>query len=178
MFIQFPIFIGLYNSLWIDIELRQASLIPGLHWCSNLAAPDMLADWSSWMPDFVLHGGLFHLLPPAMGPYFNILPLFTIGLMIVQQKLFTPPATTEQAEMQQKVMKYMMFVLCLMFYKVASGLCLYFICSSLWGLGERKLMPKPAAKSAASITSSTVVASRPVSNGSAKAKAKKRQNKR
>jgi YidC/Oxa1 family membrane protein insertase len=29
-----------------------------------------------------------------------------------------------------------------MFYKVASGLCLYFIASSLWGIGERKLLPK------------------------------------
>jgi YidC/Oxa1 family membrane protein insertase len=29
-----------------------------------------------------------------------------------------------------------------MFFKVASGLCLYFIASSLWGLAERKLLPK------------------------------------
>jgi membrane protein insertase Oxa1/YidC/SpoIIIJ len=33
------------------------------------------------------------------------------------------------------------------FYKVASGLCLYFIASSLWGIGERKLLPKLIAKS-------------------------------
>jgi len=26
---------------------------------------------------------------------------------------------------------------------VASGLCLYFIASSLWGIAERKLLPKP-----------------------------------
>ena len=30
----------------------------------------------------------------------------------------------------------------LLFYKVASGLCLYFIASSLWGIAERKLLPK------------------------------------
>jgi YidC/Oxa1 family membrane protein insertase len=29
-----------------------------------------------------------------------------------------------------------------MFYKVAAGLCIYFIVSSLWGLCERKLLPK------------------------------------
>jgi YidC/Oxa1 family membrane protein insertase len=45
--------------------------------------------------------------------------------------------------MQQKMMKYMMVFFGVMFYKVASGLCLYFITSSLWGLAERKLfLPK------------------------------------
>jgi YidC/Oxa1 family membrane protein insertase len=37
----------------------------------------------------------------------------------------------------------MMVFFGLMFYKVAAGLCLYFIASSLWGLAERKLfLPK------------------------------------
>ncbi len=48
----------------------------------------------------------------------------------------------EQQEMQQKMMKYMMAFMGMMFYKVASGLCLYFIATSLWGLAERKLLPK------------------------------------
>ena len=30
-----------------------------------------------------------------------------------------------------------------MFFKVPSGLCLYFITSSLWGIIERKMLPKP-----------------------------------
>ena len=52
MFIQLPIFIGLYRSLMVDIELRQAPLISeAIRWCSNLAAPDMLFDWSGFMPD-------------------------------------------------------------------------------------------------------------------------------
>jgi len=29
-----------------------------------------------------------------------------------------------------------------MFYKVAAGLCIYFIISSLWGVVERKMLPK------------------------------------
>jgi len=33
-----------------------------------------------------------------------------------------------------------------MFFKVAAGLCLYFITSSLWGIIERKLLPKPVLK--------------------------------
>ena len=46
MFLQLPIFIGLYRALSVDIELRQTPLIPGLEWCSNLAAPDMLFRWA------------------------------------------------------------------------------------------------------------------------------------
>ncbi len=51
--------------------------------------------------------------------------------------------------MQQKIMKYMMVFMGILFFKVASGLCLYFIASSIWGLAERKLLPKSTAKPAA-----------------------------
>ena len=36
----------------------------------------------------------------------------------------------------------MMVFMGFMFFKVPSGLCLYFIVSSLWGIGERKFLPK------------------------------------
>jgi hypothetical protein len=49
----------------------------------------------------------------------------------------------EQQEMQQKTMKIMMFVMAIFFYKMAAGVCLYFIVSTAWGLAERKLLPKP-----------------------------------
>jgi YidC/Oxa1 family membrane protein insertase len=39
-------------------------------------------------------------------------------------------------------MTYMMIFMGFLFYTVASGLCLYFIASSLWGIGEKKLLPK------------------------------------
>jgi YidC/Oxa1 family membrane protein insertase len=53
-----------------------------------------------------------------------------------------PPAADEQAAMTQKMMKYMMIFMGVLFYKVASGLCIYFIASSLWGLAERRFLPK------------------------------------
>jgi YidC/Oxa1 family membrane protein insertase len=56
--------------------------------------------------------------------------------------MFMPPPTDEQAAMQQKMIKYMMVFMGFMFFKVASGLCIYFIASSLWGIAERKLLPK------------------------------------
>jgi YidC/Oxa1 family membrane protein insertase len=146
LFIQLPIFIGLYRSLMIDVELRQSSLFGSwIHWCSNLAAPDMLLNWSPIMPDFINDGqGIF-----GLGPYLNILPLVTVALFLVTQKMAMPPATNEQAAMQQKMMKYMTVFMGLLFYKVASGLCLYFIASSVWGIAERKLLAKTKHRSEA-----------------------------
>jgi YidC/Oxa1 family membrane protein insertase len=139
LFLQLPIFMGLYRALMVDVELRQSPLFgEGIRWCSNLAAPDMLLDWSPIMPAFIDSGiGIF-----GLGPYFNVLPIVTVALMLLTQKMAMPPPTNEQAAMQQKMMKYMMIFIGVLFYKVASGLCLYFIASSLWGIAERKLLPK------------------------------------
>lgn len=137
MFAQLPIFIGLYRGLSVDIALRDKPLIPGMGWCSNLAGPDRLSDWESWMPAWLAdETGWF-------GPYFNVLPLVTIVLFLVQQKLFMPPPTDDQQKMMQRMMTWMMVFMGVMFFKVPSGLCIYFITSSLWGMAERQLLPKP-----------------------------------
>jgi YidC/Oxa1 family membrane protein insertase len=136
VFIQIPVLMGLYRSLATDVELRQAPLFSeAIRWCSNLAAPDMFWDWSRLLPPF--------LVAPEgwLGPFLNLFPLVTIGLFLWQQQLFMPPAVDEQSEMQQQVMKYMTFFMALMFFKVPCGLCLYFIASTLWGIGERLLLP-------------------------------------
>jgi YidC/Oxa1 family membrane protein insertase len=139
VFLQLPIFIGLYRALMVDVELRLSPLISDtIRWCSNLAAPDMFYDWSWLMPNFINSGQGFF----GLGPYFNILPIVTVALFLVTQKMAMPAPTNEQAAMQQKMMKWMTIFMGLLFYKVASGLCLYFIASSLWGIGERKLLPK------------------------------------
>ena len=75
-----------------------------------------------------------------LGPYFNLLPVLAVGFMIVQQKFLMPPALDEQQRMQMKIMQYMMIFMALVFFKVAAGLCLYFIASSLWGFAERKFL--------------------------------------
>jgi YidC/Oxa1 family membrane protein insertase len=144
VFFQLPIFIGLYRCLSVDIELRQAPLIRGLQWASNLAAPDQLWHWEHAFPEF------FDRLVGAngfLGPYLNILPLITVVLFLLQQKLFTPPPTDEQQKMQQQMMSFMMLFIGVLFFRVPAGLCIYFIVSSLWGLGERKLLPKIVKKS-------------------------------
>ena len=137
MFFQLPIFYGLYKALNVDIALRDQPFIPGIEWCSNLAAPDQFLHWESWMPSWLANETGY------LGPYLNILPILTMFLFILQQKLFTPPATDDQQKMMQKMMMFMMLFMGFMFFKVPSGLCLYFITSSLWAVVERKLLPKP-----------------------------------
>ncbi len=136
MFAQLPIFLGLYYALQESIHFRLQSFL----WIRNLAAPDMLIWWGDqipWVSDWSNLGSF-----PYLGPFFNLLPVVWVVLMFVQQKMMTPPATDEQQEMQQKMMKFMLVAFFYFFYKVPAGLCIYWIGSMLWTLGERKLLPK------------------------------------
>ena len=166
--IQLPIFLGLYRSLAVDIELRQAPLLgEAVRWCSNLAAPDMLWYWEPY-----LWAGIAGKVG-WLGPYLNVLPLVTISLFLWQQKMFLPPPADEQAALQQKMMQYMMIFMGVMFFKVPSGLCLYFIASSLWGITERKLLPKAQPAAAAAKP-----AAPPSGNGSAARKKQKERDRK
>lgn len=122
IFLQLPIFFGLYTALNNAVQLRGTPFL----WIDNLAAPDAL---------FKLPFNL-----PVLGDNFNLLPLITVGLFVVQQKLFMPPPTDKDQELQHKIMNYMMIAMGFLFYRVPAGLCVYFIASSLWGICERKLL--------------------------------------
>ena len=93
-----------------------------------------------------------------------------------------PEPTNDQAAMQQKMMKYMTGFMGLLFYKVASGLCLYFIASSLWGLGERRLLKKAKQDDASgggqSVAKKTTPTPRGPTNGSSNGSPGKRSPKR
>jgi YidC/Oxa1 family membrane protein insertase len=104
--------------------LRHATFL----WIKDLAAPDMMFRFPWELP--------------FLGHWFNLLPFLVIALMMIQTKLFSPPATTPEAEASQKMMKFMMVFMGVMFYKVPAGLGIYFITSSLWAVGERLLLPK------------------------------------
>jgi YidC/Oxa1 family membrane protein insertase len=156
LFIQLPIFIGLYRCVSVDIELRQQPLIPGIQWCSNLAGPDMLALWPTWMPDFIAGRGT-----GWFGPFMNVLPIVTIILFIVQQKVLMPKATDEQTRLTQQMMMFMTVFMGVLFFKVPAGLCIYFITSSIWSLVERQLvkryMPAPLITTTATASGATAV---------------------
>ena len=123
LFLQMPIFLGLYSALSFDVDLRMA----GFLWIDNLAAPDQL---------FAFGGAI-----PLLGwTHFNLLPIITICLWVVQQKMFMPPPTSDEPALQYKTMSYMMVFIGFMIYRVPAGLCIYFITSTLWGISERKLI--------------------------------------
>lgn len=137
MFLQLPIFIGLYRALSVDIELRGEPLGSTTGWASNLAGPDMLSYWADWVWEYFSGRGTGWL-----GPYFNILPVIVVVLFLAQQKMFMPPATDDQTAMTQKMMTVMTMMMGLFFFRVPAGLCIYFITSSLWGICERILVKK------------------------------------
>ena len=120
---QMPIFIGLYQCLNTATDLRMASFL----WIDNLGAPDAMLNFPFDTPGW-------------LGPHISVLPLVTVVLFLVQQKMFMPPPADEQAEMTQKMMNMMTFMFGALFWHQPAGLCVYFICSSLWGITERKLL--------------------------------------
>jgi YidC/Oxa1 family membrane protein insertase len=125
VFLQLPIFIGLYNALSQAVDLRLARFL----WVDNLAAPD----------------GLFSFgfqIPWLRWNEFNLLPIIVVSLFIWQQKLFMPPPTNDEERLQAKMFMGMTVMMGFMFYKSQAGLCLYFIASSLWGIVERKLLDR------------------------------------
>ena len=115
---------GLYQALSTSVDLRRAPFL----WFDNLAAPDAL---------FPLPMKL-----PFLGSDFNLLPIITTSLFLFQQKMFMPPPTDEQTRMQAKVFFWMTLMMGFMFYHVPAGLCVYFIASSVWSMGERKLLDR------------------------------------
>ena len=135
--IQLPIVIGLYRCVSVDVALRQQPLVPGWEWCSNLAGPDMFLDWQQWMPEFIAGKG-----PGWFGPFLNLLPLITISLFIIQQKVLMPKATDDQTRSAQQMMMFMTIMMGVLFFRVPAGLCIYFITSSTWSLIERFLIKK------------------------------------
>jgi YidC/Oxa1 family membrane protein insertase len=158
LFLQLPIFVGLYTALNSAVDLRLQSFL----WIENLAGPD----------------ALFRLpfaLPFGLGADFSILPLCTVALFLTQQKMFMPPAQDEQQEMQYKMMNMMTGVMGIMFWHQPAGLCLYFIASSLWSIAERKLLGTgkltPAGPSVEVIMPDEQPTTKPAKNPSAQASA-------
>lgn len=140
LFLQMPVFLGLYFALRESTNLRMANFL----WIDNLAVPDMLFHWGD---NVLTNISVFSFL--YLGPYLHILPIISVSVMYAYQKMMAPPAMDEQQEQQIKMMNYMTLVMGLAFYWVASGLCLYFIVSSLWGMVERIFVKKAKDKAVA-----------------------------
>ena len=126
-----PFLIGMFYLLKSSFPLRGAMFIPG--WIDDLSAPDVLFTWGQ--PIWFI-GNEFHLLPILMG-----------ATMYFQQKLTSKLPKDERqltdAQKQQKIMGNMMAVLfTVMFYKFPSGFNIYFMLSTLLGIGQQVWMTR------------------------------------
>ena len=158
MFLQMPIWISLWGSLSVAVELRHAAFLPV--WITDLAAPDAIFAWAN-----PINLPYFGTNLPLIGPLrsFNLLPLLLTVAMFLQAKLNpqmtgAAAAPTKEQETQQKMMRYMMpAMMLLLFYNAASGLTLYIMTSTFAGVIEqmvirRHIEAKQAAEAAATTT--------------------------
>lgn len=131
LLIQMPFLIGMFDLLKSTFELRGASFIPG--WIDNLTAPDVLFDWGT--PIFFI-GSQFHALPLLLG-----------ALMFFQQKMSSnlpknKELWTEQDRQKATMANIMPIVFTFLFYNFPSGLNLYWLSSTLLGMGQQWLTNK------------------------------------
>lgn len=110
--LQIPVFFALYQVLMRSVALKGAKFL----WIKDLSAPDRL---------FTLPFSL-----PVLGNEVNLLPiLMTIG-MFVQQKFSMTAGSTGSAEQQKLMMVIFPLMFGFIFYRMPSGLVLYWFVNS------------------------------------------------
>lgn len=111
MLLQIPVFIAFYQVLAQTAEFQGE---PFIGWIRDLSEPDRA---------FVLPYAI-----PFLGDAINILPILMLGSMLWQQKL--TPQTAGSPE-QQKMMMFMPVIFGFIFYKLPSGLVLYWFVNNM-----------------------------------------------
>lgn len=114
LFFQFPVFIALYQVLLRFIELKGTRFL----WIKDLSLPD--------------HAFTLPVTLPFIGEYINILPLFIIGISLVQQK-FTTTAKASSPEQKYMGLFFSVFI-GIIFYNFPSSLVLYWFIQNLFTL--------------------------------------------
>jgi len=123
IFVQIPVFFGLFSALRTSFDLRQA---PFFGWVTDLSRPDRLMEL-----DFSFL--FFHI------EYLNILPILMVILWVTQQRTMPTPAD-EQAAKMQRMMSFVTVGMGFFLYNYASGLSLYMITQSSLGIFEQKVI--------------------------------------
>jgi len=120
MLLQIPIFFALFQALMRSIELKGANFL----WIKDLSQPDRL----------------------IISPEINILPILMAITMFWQQKSMMISSASPQSE-QQRLMSVLFPVMFgVFFYRMPSGLVLYwFINSLLMSIFQKKMRMKDAA---------------------------------
>lgn len=119
MFIQLPIFIGLFGALRASIDLRQASFL----WIADLSRPDTVARLPFEIP---------LLGTDAVNP----LPVLYVISSLISSAL-QPKAQDRKSRQQQQLMAFLPVVIGFILYKVPSGLMLYWTASNVMGIFEQ-----------------------------------------
>lgn len=140
MFLQTPIWIALYATIYFVFDLRHVPAFFGLFqqfggwsFLNDLSSPDHFIDFG---------GPLFTV--PLMGSVsgLNILPLLMGAIFFVQQKYMSPPPSgnmSSEQESTQKIMKVMLVVMMPVFmYNAPAGLTMYILTSSSIGVLESR----------------------------------------
>ncbi|MGH9365827.1 MAG: membrane protein insertase YidC, partial [Thermoanaerobaculia bacterium] len=115
MFLQLPVFIGLFYALRSSIDLRRAHFFG---WIDDLSTPESL------------------LTIPGLEIPVRVLPLLMGASMVLQQRMTpTPAMDPTQARMMMTIMPIMMTVL---FYQFPSGLVLYWMVSNVLAIAHQR----------------------------------------
>jgi YidC/Oxa1 family membrane protein insertase len=129
--VQIPVFIALYQVLYVTIEMRHA---PFFGWIRDLSAPD---------PTSVLN--LFGLLPysvPDLGPLsllsIGVWPLVMGVTMFLQQKMNPPPPDPVQA----KIFMFLPIMFTFMLAPFAAGLVIYWAWNNLLSIAQQWLLKR------------------------------------
>jgi YidC/Oxa1 family membrane protein insertase len=147
MLLQMPVFIALFNVFRYTIELRGA---PFVGWINDLSRQDVL----------------FHLpfTLPLIGNAFSLLPLIMGGAMFAQSKLGGSPTGQSSTAMPAGFNTVLPIVFTLLFYKMPSGLVIYWIINTGMSVVQQYYIHKNHTPAL------TVVNNAPKKSGGAKAK--------
>jgi YidC/Oxa1 family membrane protein insertase len=135
MFLQMPIWIALYSGLSSTFELRHAPLFWGFTWITDLSRPDHLIEFA---PQNRIDFLFLHI------DGINVIPILLAIAFFIQFKLQPkPPNPTPEQQQQQTMMKWMTTLLFpLMLYPSPSGLTIYILASTIFGIIESKIIRK------------------------------------
>lgn len=112
LFVQLPIFLGLYFMLRTASELRFASFL----WVQDLSVPDTVMQ--------------------VAGFPLNVLPLFMGLSMFLQMKMMPSPMTDN---LQKKVFQLMPFIFLIFCYNFPSGLVLYWTVQNIFTIVQQAI---------------------------------------
>jgi YidC/Oxa1 family membrane protein insertase len=126
MLLQMPVFIALFNVLRNTIELRQA---PFVGWINDLSQQDVLAT----LP----------MALPMLGDAVSVLPIVMGASMLLQSRIGGSIAGPESSATQSKMLQYMMpIVFTVLFYRMPSGLVIYWIVNTVLSIAQQYYINK------------------------------------